>query len=171
MELAKLRSLVLCSSLLLGLGISAPSMTVVPNYGEFSSLIKVFKPDLAKAQSFSIVEGIWQLLSSASVGNMFVGLVILLFSLLFPLWKLGVMSCSIGALRRGECPMRSLHLVDKLGKFSMIDIFVMALLVVAIKGLPGGTEVQINWGLWAFAASVLISMKVPHWIAERSSPA
>ena len=167
-SLRKLRFLVLLSSFLLGIGISAPSMTVVPNYGNLSGIIKVFQPDLAQTQSFSILEGVWQLLVAESLGNIFVGSLLLLFSILFPLWKLGILSSSIGALSRSECPMRGLFLVEKLGKFSMIDIFVMALLVVAIKGLPGGTEVQINWGLAAFAASVLISMKIPQELTSHS---
>ena len=33
-----------------------------------------------------------------------------------------------------------------------------ALIVVAIKGLPGSTEVKLGWGVWAFAGSVVLSL-------------
>lgn len=44
------------------------------------------------------------------------------------------------------------------GKFSMLDVMVIAVLVVAIKALPGGTKIALGWGLFAFAGSVLLSM-------------
>ena len=40
----------------------------------------------------------------------------------------------------------------------MLDVAVIAVLVVAVKGMPGGTAVLPGWGLWAFALSVLLSM-------------
>jgi uncharacterized paraquat-inducible protein A len=44
------------------------------------------------------------------------------------------------------------------GKFSMLDVFVVGLIVLAIKGLPGGSRVTLGWGVAAFAASVILSM-------------
>ena len=32
------------------------------------------------------------------------------------------------------------------------------LLVIAIKGLPGGSEVLLGWGVYCFAASVVLSL-------------
>ena len=40
----------------------------------------------------------------------------------------------------------------------MLDVAVIAVLIVAAKGMPGGTAVIPGWGLWAFAVSVLLSM-------------
>jgi hypothetical protein len=36
----------------------------------------------------------------------------------------------------------------------MLDVMVIGLLVLAIKGLPGGSEVRLGWGIGAFTASV-----------------
>ena len=44
------------------------------------------------------------------------------------------------------------------GKFSMLDVFVVGLIVLAIKGLPGGSRVTLGWGVAAFAASVVLSI-------------
>ena len=63
-------------------------------------------------------------------------------------------------MENGTANRKLLKLVGILGKVSMLDVFVVALLVLAIKGLPGGTKVLIGWGVWAFCASILMSMFV-----------
>ncbi len=47
--------------------------------------------------------------------------------------------------------------VETLGKWSMLDVFVVAILVVVIK-LSLVTTVEVHAGLYVFAAAVLISM-------------
>jgi uncharacterized paraquat-inducible protein A len=54
----------------------------------------------------------------------------------------------------------------------MLDVFVLAVLVVAIKGLPGGSRVAIEWGAAAFCASVLLSIYISlHIGGQRNSVA
>jgi paraquat-inducible protein A len=43
------------------------------------------------------------------------------------------------------------------GKWSMLDVFVVAVLVVAVK-LGAIADVEMRFGLYAFAASVLLTM-------------
>ena len=40
----------------------------------------------------------------------------------------------------------------------MLDVFVIAALVVCFKGFPGGSHIQVDWGIYVFAASVVLSM-------------
>jgi hypothetical protein len=40
----------------------------------------------------------------------------------------------------------------------MLDVLVLAMIVVAIKGLPGSSEIRLGWGVWAFAGSVVLSL-------------
>ena len=40
----------------------------------------------------------------------------------------------------------------------MLDVFVVGLLVLAIKGMPGGSKVTLGWGVAAFAGSVVLSL-------------
>ena len=40
----------------------------------------------------------------------------------------------------------------------MLDLLVVALLVIAIKGLPGGTQVTLDWAAPAFCASILLTL-------------
>jgi hypothetical protein len=51
----------------------------------------------------------------------------------------------------------------------MLDILVIAILVLAIKGLPGGTSIRLSWGVFAFTAAVVFSMKLPQWIKDASA--
>ena len=50
-----------------------------------------------------------------------------------------------------------LHWMHLYGKWSMLDVFVVAILVVAVK-LGAIANVEMRYGLYAFAASVLITM-------------
>jgi paraquat-inducible protein A len=45
------------------------------------------------------------------------------------------------------------------GKWSMLDVFVVAVLVVAVK-LGAIADVDMRYGLYAFAASVLLTMYI-----------
>lgn len=55
----------------------------------------------------------------------------------------------------------------------MLDVMVIALIIVAMKALPGGTTITVGWGLYAFAASVLTSMAASILVKklETKSPA
>jgi len=48
----------------------------------------------------------------------------------------------------------------------MLDVFVLAVLVIAVKGLPGDSKVVIEWGAAAFCASVLLSIYISLHIKE-----
>ncbi|MHC4225304.1 MAG: paraquat-inducible protein A, partial [Planctomycetota bacterium] len=58
-------------------------------------------------------------------------------------------------------------LVSALGKYSMVDVFFIALLVLASQTLPGGTSVEIRWGAYAFAAAALVALPVAVDIGKR----
>jgi uncharacterized paraquat-inducible protein A len=52
----------------------------------------------------------------------------------------------------------------------MVDVFVVALLVVTSKSYPGGTTVEIEWGIFAFAGAALLSMLVGAGVTRRFNP-
>ena len=160
-----LRIALCIASLLFALGLFAPSMTIVPRFGELTRAVKLFKPNFDQPKEVSIASGIYTLFRAREYA---IGSVILLFSVLFPLWKLGVLWGGVESLHRRADPAKELVFIEKLGKFSMLDVYVMALLVVCIKGLPGGTEVRLEWGLIAFSVSILLTMKITQWIEAAS---
>ena len=85
--------------------------------------------------------------------------IVVLFSTLFPLSKLifmVILSTTIFPLSDRIC--RILYLItEKTARFSMVDVMVVALMVVALK-VDGFASVDIGWGTLCFFGSVLFSL-------------
>ena len=161
--LTQIRLVILAASALLGAGLSGPSMTVSPRFGSLSQVVAMFKPELTAPEQFSLLSAIVELFRGGA-GEVFVGTLLAVFSVAFPILKLSVMWLSAQAVEENQPPLRLLRVIETHGKLSMLDIFVMALVVIAVKGLPGGTTVTLNWGVVAFAISILLTLRVPAWI-------
>lgn len=103
--------------------------------------------------TYSVLSGAWELFRA---NEFFLAAVIVIFSVLFPLAKLAslFLLCHDGIGRSRELHFRA-HAF--LGKWSMLDVFVIALLVVSLK-LGDLVDVQIHCGIYFFAASVLLTM-------------
>ena len=86
-------------------------------------------------------------------------LIVVLFSTLFPLFKLIfmiVLSTTVVPLTSRQC--RTLYvLTEKSARFSMVDVMVVALMVVALK-VDGFASVDIGWGTICFFCSVMFSL-------------
>ena len=97
-------------------------------------------------------------------GEWFLAVILLSFSILFPAAKnllmLGVLHDVPGLREHMSGVMQALSL---LGKWSMLDVFIVAILVCSIKlGLLANTEVLA--GVYFFAASVLLTNIVSSWL-------
>jgi paraquat-inducible protein A len=137
----QLRLLIAVASILLGIGLVAPIITL-----EKFLLIE---------NTFSVVSGVVQLLKE---GQWFLFFVIACFSIVLPVLKLGVLYLLVGIRLSGEKQLHQyLHWMHLYGKWSMLDVFVVAILVVAVK-LGAIANVEMRYGLYAFAASILITM-------------
>ena len=156
-----LNLLLLLCSILLGLGLFGPAMLVEPGYGKLNTAVALLSPQLKNPYEFSIVTGIRSLFAD---GHYVIASVVFLFSVVFPIWKLGVIWAALDRIRSGLPAHPLLGTIERWGKFSMLDIFVIAVIVVAFKGLPGDATVSIRWGLYAFSGSILLSLKMPHYL-------
>lgn len=85
----------------------------------------------------------------------------LTFSVVLPVLKLGVLARLRWRRRRGSGvpALRSLRWIERFAKWSMLDVLVVAMLVVSVK-LHLVVEVQVHYGLYAFAGSVLLTMAI-----------
>jgi len=103
----------------------------------------------------SILTGAYRLLEG---GDYLIFLVIVVFTVVLPVGKL-VLAYLAWAWLRVEDPRvrRTLRAIEALGRWSMLDVFVAAILVVVIK-LSLISEVEIHAGLYVFMAAVLLSM-------------
>ena len=98
------------------------------------------------------------------------GLLILVggFSVLFPMLKI-LLLLLIWNLEdaSGQRHQRHLRWLETYSKWSMLDVFVVALLVVSVK-LGALVQAQVEPGIYAFAASVVLSMLVADWTGRRT---
>lgn len=63
---------------------------------------------------------------------------------------------------------KALHIIETIGKWSMLDVFVVALLLVSVK-LGVLAKVEVHYGLYVFATSVLLTMALSFWIYRLSN--
>lgn len=87
-------------------------------------------------------------------------LLITTFSVLLPLLKL-VLLLRLLTLSGAVSPRarRYLHLMHEYGRWAMLDVMVVAMLLVTVK-LGIIVRIQIHFGLYLFAAGVLLTMLV-----------
>lgn len=100
-------------------------------------------------------------------GEWFLGIILFCFSILFPLGKNLLMLALLHGLPAARHRIRGvMHALSILGKWSMLDVFIVAILVCSVKlGLLADTQVLV--GVYCFAASVLLTNLVSTWLDIR----
>lgn len=115
-------------------------------------------------RSFSMLAGIAELFAN---GQLLLALLVILFSILLPLAKLWLIF-TLAPIQTLESPhqRRLLSWMHEYGRWAMLDVLVVAVLIVAVK-LGAIAEVEIHWGLYLFAAAVLLIMVLTQLVARR----
>jgi len=119
----------------------------------------------------SVLTGIVQLLQR---GNLFVGVVVLVFSIVFPLLKiLMLLELSLTGLLHRRHKALTYRIMEHAGKWSMMDVMLLAFLVMLVK-LGGLVEFQFGPAVFAFVLCVGLSTLAsicfdPHQIWEQAS--
>lgn len=91
--------------------------------------------------------------------------VLTLFTLVFPGVKLGLLAIVWLEREHDLARVRRLHgWVESLGKWSMLDVFVVAILIVAMKS-AAVASIQIGAGLYLFTFSVVATQFASAWVA------
>jgi len=116
---------------------------------------------------YSVLLGIIELTKS---GDWLLAIILFFFSMVFPFIKLAALIWIWFWKLTDAERMKMLHWLEILGKWSMLDVFAVAILVVAAK-LRSLTEVQPRIGVYLFGLAIILSMlttmHVEH-IARRS---
>lgn len=111
--------------------------------------------------AISVVGGIATLFRE---GEYFLFAVLTLFTLVFPSVKLGLLGIIWAERDHDLARVRRLHgWVSALGKWSMLDVFVVAILIVTMKA-AGLARIQIGVGLYLFTLSVVATQLASAWI-------
>jgi len=111
---------------------------------------------LGSERVFSLVGGIVELFRA---GNVFIGAILFLFSVVFPFAKLAAFLAATSAIAPlSQATRRRLHHVAVLtGKYSLLDILVVAIMIVLVK-FQGVAEVHARSGTILFCVAILLSI-------------
>jgi len=142
-EVMLLRLVLGIALIFLGIGVIAPIITL-------NKFVLI-------ENTFSVLGGVIELLKE---GQFFLFIIIAGFSILLPFLKLAVLYklLSVKALNTANLD-KYLHWMHVYGKWSMLDVFVVAVLVVTVK-LGAIASVEMRYGLYFFAAAILLTMLV-----------
>ncbi len=106
-------------------------------------------------ESKSIVSVIHKLFSDS---NYLLGSIVLLFSVIIPIFK-SILIIVYGFLKESDMAKNILFSIHKLGKWSMLDVFVVAVLVVLFSTKQDiYTTLSLQVGLYFFTGYVLLSI-------------
>lgn len=139
--------LLLLALALLVIGVSAPLLTLEKMYF-FENTVSLV----------STVKGLFV------QKEWFLFTVIAVFSLCIPVIKIAGLVLILNLeYAKNSLLDKTLHIIELVGKWSMLDVFVVALLLVSVK-LGVLAKVEVHYGLYAFASSVLITMSLSVWM-------
>jgi paraquat-inducible protein A len=111
---------------------------------------------LGTSRRYSLIGGIIELFHS---GNFFIGCILLLFSVVFPIVKLVMILMATSALAPlSEKTRRRMHkLAVVTGKYSLLDLLVVAVMIVLVK-FGDMANVTAQPGTVLFGVAVLLSI-------------
>lgn len=139
-QAARLRWLIGLNMLCLIVGLFAPMLTI--------------EKFIVLENSFSVVSGVFELLKE---GQWLLFMLLAAFSIILPLLKIFVLYHLVARTATATHYQQHLGRMHDYGKWSMLDVFVVAVLVVALK-LGYVFDVEVHIGLYAFAIAVLLTM-------------
>jgi uncharacterized paraquat-inducible protein A len=123
----------------------------------FAPLLRAGLLPFFRLDEISVISGLAVLWTEAPA----LAVLVAVFALVAPVVK-GVL---LAVVQFGG-PRRLLVPVHLLGRLAMADVFLIALYIVAAKGVGLG-RVETAWGLWLFTACVLGALLVAH-LTERA---
>jgi len=107
-----------------------------------------------EGEAISVFSGISALWSS----DPWLAGLIALFGVAMPLAK----TLALVAAHLGRLDARAMPALELLGKLSMTDVFLLAVVIVVAKGVGVG-RVTSDWGLYLFTTCVLASILISHF--------
>ena len=149
------------------LTLPAPFFRMQPRLGStvLEQIVTFTTGESFQGQTYSLLGGIRHLWAD---GQISLATVLFLFSILFPVIKLTGLALQAGQLLPAKSP--TIVWLSRLGKWSMLDVLVLAMVVVAFKAFPGGTRFELCWGTWTFALSVISGMVASQLLSGAETP-
>jgi len=140
------------------IGVITPIITITA-FNDFP----VIGETILKFQSKSILTTIQTLFST---GNLLLGIIVLLFSVIIPAIK-SIILLVISFIKDKYLSQQLNKIIGWIGKWSMVDVFVLALLVtIFVLQADKGTDASLMIGGYFFAAYALLSMAIPVFVTR-----
>ena len=144
-----LQLVLILASVLLVLGIFTPMLTLTK--------FILFQ------NSFSIFSGVVELLDNQQFILFFI---VSSFSILLPIIKISLLFRILSLKKYSSIKLnRHLLLMHDYGRWAMLDVMVVAVLIVTVK-LGAIASIQVHYGLYVFGAAVLLIMLVTHQVVK-----
>jgi paraquat-inducible protein A len=113
--------------------------------------------------SFSVVSGVIELLRN---GKILLFIVVALFSIVLPILKIAVLFRLLSVrMLTGARTQRYLKLMHDYGRWAMLDVMVVAVLVVTVK-LGAIASIEVHYGLYIFGLAVLMIMLITNRVVR-----
>jgi paraquat-inducible protein A len=98
--------------------------------------------------------------------EIFLFLILFVFTILFPFVKINSMlGLWLWPQLENAQARRMFHFVSNLGKWSMLDVFVMAILVLTVKS-SGVANIKVGLGFFLFFISVMLTQSASLWTGK-----
>ena len=148
-EAKRLRWLLLLAAGFFLFGIATPMITV-------STFIIV-------ENAFSVLSGVFELLKN---GQILLFIIVTAFSLVLPVIKIWLLYNILSSRHPTSAKIqRYLHLMHEYGRWAMLDVMVVAVLITTVKlGVIASVEVHV--GLFLFATAVLLISFITHRVVR-----
>jgi len=126
----------------------------------------IFRPFTAvtKLWLFENQISVWQGLGILWEGDeLFLFLILFVFTVIFPFVKINAMlALWLWPKMDGEHARKLFHFVANLSKWSMLDVFVVAILVLTVKS-GGLASIKVEDGFFMFFVSVMLTQVTSWW--------
>jgi len=141
------------SCVFFGAALALPILSITPGVGELTQWLRLLKPDAMATITQTMFSSIQQLWTG---GDHALAVIMVLFCLILPLGKFLMLGCEAFSISFASTAFG--RMFAALAPYAMVEVFLLALLVLVIKGLPGGSRIELQSGAWLFAGSVLLSL-------------
>ncbi len=102
-------------------------------------------------------------------GELFLFLILLVFTICFPFVKINaLLALWLYPGLTAEQARSFFKFVSQLGKWSMLDVFVIAILVITIKS-SGVASIKVGGGFYLFFVSVMLTQCASTWTGQIAS--
>ena len=101
-----------------------------------------------------------------NAGEIFLFLILLVFTIFFPFVKMNALLAIWLYPRLTADEAKAFYkFVSHLGKWSMLDVFVVAILVLTVKS-SGVASIKVSGGFFLFFASVMLTQLASMWTGQ-----